>query len=96
MADTWAKIGHGLAKVFCIQLNYRNEVGGKVSRGESTFSIESTDSYNEDEPTSTEWIRSVTPSRNDILRYLYNLFPFTHWITRYNLQWLYGDLVAGR
>jgi sodium-independent sulfate anion transporter 11 len=66
-----------------------------VSRGESVFS--STDTlFVEDEPTVLEWFRSVTPSRRQVLAYPRQLFPFTEWIGRYNLQWLYGDLVAGK
>lgn len=38
---------------------------------------------------------SVVPTGGQLLTYARNLFPFTHWIMRYNLQWLYGDLVAG-
>ncbi|KAF2725027.1 putative sulfate permease 2 [Polychaeton citri CBS 116435] len=96
MASARTKLGHGLAKGLGIKLNYRNELGGDpVTRGESVFSVNSADSYIEEEPTSLDWIREVTPDGRGILRYLYNLFPFTHWIFRYNLQWLYGDLVAG-
>jgi sodium-independent sulfate anion transporter 11 len=66
-----------------------------VSRGESVFS--STDTlFVEDEPTVVEWFRSIIPSRRQVLAYPRQLFPFTEWIGRYNLQWLYGDLVAGK
>ncbi|KAJ7109152.1 sulfate permease [Mycena epipterygia] len=34
------------------------------------------------------------PSRN-VLNYFLSLFPIITWITRYNLGWLSGDLVAG-
>lgn len=66
-----------------------------VSRGESVFSSADT-LFVEDEPTVLEWFRSVTPSRSQVLAYPRQLFPFTEWIGRYNLQWLYGDLVAGK
>lgn len=96
MASTSTKIGHGLAKVLGIKLDYRDEVGAKaITRGESVFSVESADTYVEEEPTSLEWIQSVTPTSHDVWNYARGLFPFTHWIGRYNLQWLYGDLVAG-
>nr|POE49506.1 sulfate permease 2 [Quercus suber] len=102
MADTRTKIGHGLAKVLGIKLDYRDELGagnanahGTVSRGESTFTIDSADNYVEEEPTSIEWIQSVIPSGRQLLQYFASLFPFVHWIGRYNLQWLTGDLVAG-
>lgn len=98
MTSTSSKIGHGLAKGLGIKLNYRNPTGAsddKLTRGESMFSVASADSYTEDEPTAGDWIRSITPSGKDFLRYCHNLFPFTKWIHRYNLQWLIGDLVAG-
>ncbi|KAK5124254.1 hypothetical protein LTR85_001957 [Meristemomyces frigidus] len=95
MASTSTKIGHGLAKVLGIKLDYRNETGTKISRGESVFSVESADSFTEDEPTAAEWLRETLPDGRDIWRYLQSLFPFTHWITRYNGTWLVGDLIAG-
>lgn len=90
------KIGHGLAKGLGIKLNYRDELGEEIRRGESVFSIQTADTYVEDEPRSAEWIREMTPNGHQLLLYLRSLFPFTHWITRYNAQWLAGDLVAGK
>jgi hypothetical protein len=96
MAAFSTKLGHGLAKILRIDLHYRNETGSeRVTRGESVFSVGSADTYVEHEPTSAEWLREVIPNGRDILNYFHNLFPFTHWITRYNVQWLIGDLVAG-
>ena len=95
MADTRTKIGHGLAKVLGIKLDYRDVDAPKLTRGESVFSVASADSYCEEEPTSMEWIRSVTPTGGQFLGYLRSLFPFLQWLHRYNTQWLYGDLVAG-
>ena len=92
------KIGHGLAKVLGIKINYRSEGGTKedISRGESAYSISSADTYVEEEPTAAEWLREITPTPRGLLLYAYNLFPFVHWIGRYNVQWLFGDLVAGK
>ena len=96
MASTATKVGHSLAKVLGIKLDYRNPTGKEVlSRGESVFSVSTADTYVEEEPTSAEWIRETLPSGRDLLHYLYSLFPFVHWIGRYNVQWLFGDLVAG-
>ncbi|KAF2869542.1 sulfate permease-like protein [Massariosphaeria phaeospora] len=96
MASTSSKIGHGLAKVLGIDLHYRNETGSdRVTRGESAFSITSADTYVEKEPTTAEWLHETLPSGHDIANYFIHLFPFLKWITRYNLQWLIGDLVAG-
>lgn len=97
MASTSTKIGHGLARALGIKLDYRNELSAdKITRGESVFSVSSADSYVEEEPTVGEWLYSMTPSFGDMGRYLYSLFPFTHWLPFYNLQWLAGDLVAGK
>ncbi|KAJ4345738.1 uncharacterized protein N0V89_011873 [Didymosphaeria variabile] len=96
MATTSTKVGHGLAKVLGIDLHYRHETGSeRVTRGESAFTIDSADTYVEQEPTAWEWLRDVTPNGQDIKQYCINLFPFLKWITRYNAQWLMGDLVAG-
>jgi len=90
------KVGHGLAKVLGIDLHYRHETGSeRVTRGESVFSVGSADTYVEQEPSTSEWFREVIPSGQDIANYFVNLFPFLKWATRYNLQWLIGDLVAG-
>ena len=89
------KIGHALAKGLGIKLNYRNELDEEIRRGESVFSTQTADTYVEEEPTSAEWIRETLPSGHALAVYARSLFPFTHWIGRYNLQWLAGDLVAG-
>jgi len=63
--------------------------------GESIYSVSTADGYIESEPTIGEWFREVCPSKQDVALYVKGLFPFVDWIGRYNLQWLYGDLVAG-
>jgi sodium-independent sulfate anion transporter 11 len=90
--STTTKVGHGLAKVLGIKLDQNSD---PTTRGESVFSVSSADTYVETEPTIWEWISEHAPTGRDILLYLRNLFPFTRWITRYNLQWFFGDLVAG-
>lgn len=97
MSDTRTKIGHGLAKGLGIKLDYRNPTGRdeKLTRGESTYSVASADSYNEDEPSAAEWFRSITPTRSSVIQYLRDLLPFLKWIGRYNTRWLIGDLIAG-
>lgn len=59
------------------------------------FTIDSADSYVEHEPTAREWLDETLPSGQELREYAASLFPFVHWITRYNVQWLIGDLVAG-
>lgn len=85
---TARKVDHGLAKVLQINRTYRNPTGvdDKVTRGESTFSVSTADTYVEEESITAEWVREVISSPRDLLRYLNHLFSFTHWIGRYNLQ----------
>jgi len=74
--------------VLGIQTDKSNDVAlDVVSRGESVFSPDTS---------FVEWFRSIIPSRQHVLAYPRQLFPFTELIGRYNLQWLYGDLVAGK
>lgn len=89
------KLGHTLAKGLGIKLQYRDELNEGIRRGESVFSYQSADSYIEEEPRSAEWISDTLPSGHDLTQYARSLFPFTHWIGRYNLQWFAGDMVAG-
>jgi sodium-independent sulfate anion transporter 11 len=89
------KIGHGLAKGLGIKLNYRNELNEEIRRGESVFSIQTADTYVEEEPRTLEYLGSHVPDGHQILAYLKSLLPFLAWIGRYNLQWFAGDMVAG-
>lgn len=95
MASTGVKRGHFLAKVLGIKLN-NGASSDDLTRGESILSVQTADSFVEPEPTSAEWIQHLIPSGHDVVAYARSLFPFTYWIGRYNLQWLIGDLVAGR
>ncbi|KAI9745179.1 MAG: Sulfate permease 2 [Claussenomyces sp. TS43310] len=95
MANTATRTGHLLAKILGIKLQSRNSICEELSRGESVFSIQSTDAFIEQEPTSAEWVVGLIPDRHDVLAYTRSLFPFTHWIGRYNLQWFAGDMIAG-
>ena len=95
--STSAKIGHGLAKVLGIKLDYRDAITKEdLSRGESVFSVSSADTYVEEEPSVVQWLQDILPTGRGVLNYLYSLIPFVHWIGRYNGQWLFGDLVAGQ
>lgn len=89
------KVGHILAKGLGIKLHYRNELDEELRRGESVFSTNTADTYVEQEPRSIDWVRETIPDGPGLKRYAWSLFPFLHWIDRYNLQWLAGDLVAG-
>ncbi|TQV95082.1 sulfate permease [Cordyceps javanica] len=58
-------------------------------------SISNADLFIEREPTVAEFFQEITPSLQDVGRYVYNLFPFIQWIGKYNGTWFIGDLVAG-
>ncbi|GAO13438.1 uncharacterized protein UV8b_00576 [Ustilaginoidea virens] len=57
--------------------------------------ISNTDVFIEREPTVREFLAEIAPTRRGAARYLSNLFPFVHWIGKYNWIWLTGDLIAG-
>ncbi len=90
------KVGRALAKGLGIKLNYRNELNDEIRRGESVFSTATADTYVEEEPTTLEWFHDTLPSGHELVLYTRSLFPFLSWIGSYNLQWLAGDLVAGK
>lgn len=93
MPGAGSKIGHGLAKVLGIKLDRpENE---EMLRGESVFSVQSSDTFVEEEPTTAEWFLELVPTGEEVLEYIRSLFPFLNWIGHYNLQWFMGDLVAG-
>jgi len=89
------KIGHGLAKVLGIKLQNPAVQDDEILRGESIFSSQTAGNYVEEEPRSLDVLKEIAPSGKQVIDYLISLFPFLHWIDRYNLQWLAGDLVAG-
>ena len=89
-----SSIGRALAWVFQIELNDPAKAD-PVSRGESILSVQSGDSYVEEEPTTAEWFRENAPNGQTIVRYARSLFPIINWLPYYNMQWFFGDLVAG-
>ena len=93
--STSTKIGHGLAKVLGIKIHEREAQEAALTRGESTYSLDTADTYVEEEPRTIDWLHELVPTPQDCANYVRNLFPFTKWILRYNVQWLLGDLVAG-
>ncbi|KAJ5348826.1 uncharacterized protein MYU51_007089 [Penicillium brevicompactum] len=90
MADPIStRVGHAIAKVLRIDL-------APVPPGDETDQNDETIySYFEHEPTAADWFRGHTPTVPQVRRYVWNIFPFLHWIGHYNVQWLIGDLVAG-
>lgn len=98
MGTTRTKIGHGLAKFFNIKIQrnepYLDEVTreGSVATGGSGYA---TDTFVEEPVHVSDYFKTIAPTRKGIFDYVSSLFPFLHWIGRYNLIWLAGDLVAG-
>ncbi|KAK1769546.1 sulfate permease [Phialemonium atrogriseum] len=95
MASTTTKAGHFLAKVLGIKLQNPQPFQDEVTRGESVLSIQTNDTFVEEEPSTAKYLEELLPHRQQIGDYIWSLFPFLHWIGHYNLQWLAGDLVAG-
>lgn len=91
------KFGRAIASLLQIDLTpaslARNPPHASGQGG--TDSILESDSFVESEPTVLEWVGDLQPTGSGISEYLLSLFPFVTWIHRYNLKWLYGDLVAG-
>lgn len=96
MASTSDKIGHTLAKGLLINLDYRQDASEDYARRQSITSGSSVESFVEKEPTTADWLREIVPTGRNVKTYFKELFPFLAWITRYNVQWLTGDLIAGR
>lgn len=96
MAPATTKAGHRLAKLLGIKLQKSEPYRDEVTRGESVFSVATSETFVEEPPTTAEFMREIIPSRRQISDYLWSLFPFLHWIGFYNVQWLLGDLVSGK
>jgi len=95
MASTSDKVGHALAKGLLIKTDYRKDATETLSRGESVFSTSNAETYVEKEPTAADYFREIAPTGQSVKNYFRDLFPFLNWITRYNVQWLTGDVIAG-
>lgn len=99
MTSTRTKIGHGLAKVFNIRLQENEPYLDEVSRGESVLSGSSeygTEVFVEQPVTVGEYFKEIAPTGPSTVSYIRSLFPFLSWITKYNMVWFAGDLVAGK
>lgn len=84
-----------VAKVLGIKLlgnePYRSEV-----THETSLLMGQTGAFVEQPPSVWEYVLGLRPTRSQVPAYLSSLFPFLSWIGHYNLQWLLGDLVAGK
>lgn len=52
--------------------------------------------YQEDDPSVSEWFRGLVPSSAGVAEYVSELFPSAQWVRRYNVHWLVGDVIAGK
>ncbi|KIV97535.1 hypothetical protein PV10_01274 [Exophiala mesophila] len=95
MPSSASKAGHTAAKYLGIKVHENRAQEDAITRGESTYSTNTSDTYVEEEPRTVEWLQDLVPTFPQVKTYFRNLFPFTRWILRYNVQWLIGDLVAG-
>lgn len=64
--------------------------------GASMMSDRTDHTFVEEPPLVTDYLKSLIPSGQELYEYSLSLFPFLSWIGHYNLQWLLGDLVAGK
>ncbi|KAI8963794.1 sulfate permease [Daldinia sp. FL1419] len=96
MSSALTKVGHGLAWFFNLNLDpYGQREAERTDSRDASQSHPNVEPYDEKDPTAVDWLVSVTPTPRGIFQYFYRLFPFLHWITRYNLTWFIGDLIAG-
>ncbi|RCI08841.1 hypothetical protein L249_4631 [Ophiocordyceps polyrhachis-furcata BCC 54312] len=51
--------------------------------------------YVDGDPSVGDFVAELVPSARDLAHYFTGLFPFVHWIGKYNLAWLFGDVIAG-
>ena len=95
MSTAWGKAGRFTAKALGIKLQDKDPYD-EVTRGESIISNHTTGTFVEEPPRTVEFLQELFPSRKQWADYAISLFPFLSWIGHYNLQWLIGDLVAGK
>lgn len=93
--STRTKIGHGLAKFFNIKIQPNDPYMDDI-RAPEDHPGSSADKYIEEPVHVSDVFQYLVPSGRGVFNYVSSLFPFLHWIGRYNLIWLAGDLVAGK
>lgn len=90
------KAGHVVAKALGIKLQDNDPFKELDRPGASMMSDRTDHTFVEEPPLVLDYLHSLIPSGKQLYDYLLSLFPFLSWIGRYNLQWLLGDLVAGK
>lgn len=91
-----SKAGHVAAKALGIKLQDKDPYRELDRPGASVLSEQTNHTFVEDPPLVLDYLHELLPSGKQLYAYLLSLFPFLSWIGHYNLQWLIGDLVAGK
>jgi hypothetical protein len=90
------KAGHVVAKALGIKLQEHDPFKELDRPGASMMSDRTDHTFVEEPPLVLDYLNNLIPSGKELYEYLLSLFPFLSWIGHYNLQWLIGDLVAGK
>jgi hypothetical protein len=85
------KYAHSFAKILGIELVEQL----RFREVEESLSRVLPHPYYEPEPTVSEYLQTLVPTRRDISTYIHDLFPSAQWLPRYNWRWLLGDAIAG-
>lgn len=91
-----SKAGHLVAKALGIKLQNQDPYRELERPGASTMSDRTDHTFVEEPPQVLDYLYDLVPPGKELSKYLFSLFPFLSWIGHYNLQWLIGDLVAGK
>jgi sodium-independent sulfate anion transporter 11 len=74
---------------------YRQDKATQQAQDCYFATLETNSGYLEPEPTVLDFIKKAKPTKQGVLQYIIDTFPFSKWICNYNLQWLIGDIIAG-
>lgn len=91
-----SKAGHFAAKALGIKFRPKDPYDSYPDLEGPGGSINSADTFIEEPPHVGEFFLGFIPTGEQVYKYFLSLFPFLSWIGYYNLQWLIGDLVAGK
>ncbi|PFH56471.1 hypothetical protein XA68_16464 [Ophiocordyceps unilateralis] len=66
-----------------------------AARHDDVPPLSNADVFVDSDPSVSEFLAELVPSLRHVAGYLSSLFPFIHWIYKYNVAWFIGDLIAG-
>ncbi|OQV08652.1 hypothetical protein CLAIMM_12885 [Cladophialophora immunda] len=91
------KLYHRLQRLSQSFLVDKSQQSARDSLGELAEKTKNTipDIYLEHEPSVSEWLTSLVPTKEGTYQYLHSLFPSIGWVPRYNWRWLLADSIAG-